>query len=335
MPKKPDESGRAGRGPSPEWPLRASSDNQRAQVPSHRATVPSASRAPRSLMKTSALATRGTAPARIGAKPPTPVAVKARPGKWLASTNQTGRHRKIEERVAAASEQLIAGITEAASASEELRRSMEQIASGAEEAASASQETLAVATSTAATLIQARERADASRRRTDTLQGTLVDSSSQITAWANNIKRNGERQAASVSVIEQLSQHAASIAEVTKTVSHVSDQTNLLALNAAIEAARAGDHGRGFAVVADEVRALAEASERSAREAQSFATQIQEEVKSVSLVIKEAATAATAEADNSSDRHPCARRPSQGSRRTDARQPDHRHRGARSRSRRA
>jgi methyl-accepting chemotaxis protein len=251
-------------------------------------------------MKTSALTTRGTARARTGAKPPpTPVAVKARRGKWSGSTDQTGRQRKIEERVAAASEQLIAGITEAASASEELRRSMEQIASGAEEAASASQETLAVATNTAATLIQARERADASRRRTDTLQGTLVDSSNQISAWASNIKRNGERQAASVSVIEQLSQHAASIAEVTKTVSHVSDQTNLLALNAAIEAARAGDHGRGFAVVADEVRALAETSEKSAREALSLATQIQAEVRSVSLVIKEAATAATAEADES------------------------------------
>ena len=56
------------------------------------------------------------------------------------------RQQKIEERIAAATEELSAGITEAASAAEELRRSMEQIASGAEEAASAAQETLAVAT---------------------------------------------------------------------------------------------------------------------------------------------------------------------------------------------
>ena len=40
-----------------------------------------------------------------------------------------------------------------------------------EEAASASQETLAVATNTARTLAQARDRADSSRRRTDALQG--------------------------------------------------------------------------------------------------------------------------------------------------------------------
>ena len=124
-------------------------------------------------------------------------------------------------------------------------------------------------------------------------------SSNQIGAWASNIKRNGERQAASVSVIEQLSQQAVSIADVTKTVGHVSDQTNLLALNAAIEAARAGDHGRGFAVVADEVRALAETSEKSAREAQALATRIQEQVNSIAATIKAAAEAAAAEVEKS------------------------------------
>ena len=126
-----------------------------------------------------------------------------------------------------------------------------------------------------------------------------METSNQIGAWANNIKHNGERQAGSVSIIEQLSQQAASIGDVTKTVGHVSDQTNLLALNAAIEAARAGDHGRGFAVVADEVRALAEASEKSAREAQNLAGSIQEQVTSVAAMIKAAADGAAAEAQKS------------------------------------
>ena len=122
----------------------------------------------------------------------------------------------------------------------------------------------------------------------------IAESSNQIGAWANNIKHNGERQAGSVAIIEKLSQQAASIGDVTKTVGHVSDQTNLLALNAAIEAARAGDHGRGFAVVADEVRALAETSEKSARDAQNLAAQIQDEVKSVAALIKTAAESASA-----------------------------------------
>ncbi len=173
---------------------------------------------------------------------------------------------------------------------------MEQIASGAEEAASAAQETLAVATSTAATLVQARDRAEGARRRTDALESLLVETTSQIGTWASNIKHNAGRQAGTVDIMAQLSGQATSIGDVTKTVSHVSDQTNLLALNAAIEAARAGDHGRGFAVVADEVRALAETSEKSARDVQTLAAQIETQVASMASAIKAAADTAAAEA---------------------------------------
>jgi methyl-accepting chemotaxis protein len=259
-----------------------------------------ASRGPKSLMKTSNLVTRAMVSGRSGATPASAAAsANGRQRKAAALANPAGRQQKIEERIAAATEELASGITQSASAAEELRRAMEQIASGAEEAASASQQTVAVATTTAATLAQARDRADSARRRTETLQGQLVETSNQIGAWANNIKHNGERQAGSVATIEQLSQQAASIGDVTKTVGQVSDQTNLLALNAAIEAARAGDHGRGFAVVADEVRALAEASEKSAREAQNLASSIQQQVASVAAMIKTASDGAAAEAEKS------------------------------------
>ena len=255
---------------------------------------------PKSLMKTSDLGAGRVSQRRSQPQPvsnPSPVASRRR---QPASPVISGRQQqKIEERIAAATEELSAGITEAASAAEELRRSMEQIASGAEEAASAAQETLAVATNTAATLVQARDRADGARRRTDALENLLVETSSQIATWAGNIKHNGDRQAGTVGIMAQLSGQAASIGDVTKTVSHVSDQTNLLALNAAIEAARASDHGRGFAVVADEVRALAETSEKSARDVQGLAAQIENQVGSMASIIKTAADTATTEAQKS------------------------------------
>jgi methyl-accepting chemotaxis protein len=243
-------------------------------------------------MKTSALVTQAgnRRPAAIKTSPTT----AAHPGR-SSGLPDLGRKQKIEERLAAATEQLGAGITEAASAAEELRRAMDQIATGADEAASASQETLAVANNTVTTLSQARERADASRRRMEVLRGMLSDCSTQIGDWANNVKRIGERQAASVTVIEQLSLQAAQIADVTQTVSEISDQTNLLALNAAIEAARAGDHGRGFAVVADEVRVLAETSEKGARDAQVLTTQTREQVTAIATAIKTVAESAVAE----------------------------------------
>ena len=255
---------------------------------------------PKSLMKTSALGAGRPAERRSSVQPASGSAsIPTHRRKPALGKTSGARQQKIEERIAAATEELSAGITEAASAAEELRRSMEQIASGAEEAASAAQETLGVATSTAATLVQARDRSEGARRRTDALETLLIETSNQIGMWASNIKHNGDRQAGTVEIMAQLSQQAASIGDVTKTVSHVSDQTNLLALNAAIEAARAGDHGRGFAVVADEVRALAETSEKSARDVQNLAAQIETQVGSVSSIIRTAAETATSEAEKS------------------------------------
>jgi methyl-accepting chemotaxis protein len=254
---------------------------------------------PRSLMKTSEIGATRPAQRRPGvqSKPgPAPAPTQRRKPSSVISDS---RQQKIEERIAATTEELSVGITEAASAAEQLRRSMEQIASGAEEAASAAQETLAVAGNTTATLMQARERSESARRRTDGLETLLVETSNQIGSWAGNIKQNGDRQAGTVDIMSQLSEQAASIGDVTKTVSHISDQTNLLALNAAIEAARAGDHGRGFAVVADEVRALAEASEKSASDVQGLAAQIETQVDSVASIIRTAGETAIAEAEKS------------------------------------
>jgi len=255
---------------------------------------------PKSLMKTSALGAGRPADRRTGVQPaPSSPSIPAQRRKPRPSNISGDRQQKIEERIAAATEQLSAGTTEAASAAEQLRRSMEQIASGAEQAASAAQETLAVATATAATLAQARGRSEGARRRTDALEALLIETSNQIEMWASNIKQNGARQAGTVEIMAKLSEQAASIGDVTRTVSQVSDQTNLLALNAAIEAARAGDHGRGFAVVADEVRALAETSEQSARDVQDLAAQIETQVGSVSSIIRTAAEIATSEAQKS------------------------------------
>ena len=112
---------------------------------------------PKSLMKTSALGAGRPADRRTGVQPaPSSPSIPAQRRKPRPSNISGDRQQKIEERIAAATEQLSAGTTEAASAAEQLRRSMEQIASGAEQAASAAQETLAVATATAATLAQAR-----------------------------------------------------------------------------------------------------------------------------------------------------------------------------------
>jgi len=202
---------------------------------------------------------------------------------------------KLSERLAAATEELASGLTEASAAAEELRRSMEQIASGASEAAGASQEQLAAIKQIVASLGVARTQAENSRRRTEAVEVVLAEAAVQIGTSVRAIERNGLRQGASVKAVSELERRAQDIGEITRVVSRISDQTNLLALNAAIEAARAGDHGLGFAVVADEVRALAVMSEKSAQDVQRLATAIQSDVTEIADALQKAAETAIGE----------------------------------------
>jgi methyl-accepting chemotaxis protein len=231
------------------------------------------------------------APGRPTARPP------ARNGQQNGATRRVAARpqNKISERLAAATEELASGLTEAAAAAEELRRAMEQIASGASEAAGASQEQLAAIKQVVTNLGVARSQAEATRRRTEAVEVVLAETVVQIGTSVRAIERNGVRQSASVDLIRELERHAQDISEITDAVSRISDQTNLLALNAAIEAARAGDHGRGFAVVADEVRALAETSEKSSQGVQKLATAIQADVREVAAALQQAAEAAVNE----------------------------------------
>ncbi len=206
------------------------------------------------------------------------------------------RREKAAERIAAATEELAAGLIEAAAAAAQLRRAMEQIAAGAEEANAAGAKQLEAVKTIAGNLDLARTEAGGSERRTASVQVALAEASGQITSTVRAIEENTGRQQTAVAVITELERQAQDIGEIARTVSRISDQTNLLALNAAIEAARAGDHGRGFAVVADEVRSLAEISEKSAQEVQGFTRTIQADVLQIVQAVTAAAENAAAEA---------------------------------------
>lgn len=254
------------------------------------------------LVKTSALSSKQGAPT---AKPDDPASVgdrvRVENAQRRAKVRSRARHEQAAERIGAATEELAAGITEAAAAAEELRRSLEQIASAAEEAAGASQESQAAVNSLSAIFAQGRERAETSSKKAESLQALLVESAAQVESLITAVQDNSDRQLRAVEVVGTLEAQAANIGEITRTVADVSDQTNLLALNAAIEAARAGEHGRGFSVVADEVRAFAETSEKSAREVQDLASSISTQVRSIVVRIKSAADRAQLESQSGRD----------------------------------
>jgi methyl-accepting chemotaxis protein len=240
------------------------------------------------LVKTSQLAAKANAAKAGQAGTLSPGAEKTTAARRSQDRSRL-RQQKAAERIGAATEELASGVAEAASAAEELRRALEQIASGAEEAAGAAHESLSATTHLSVRFSETRAEAEAARRRTEDLQGIVLDSAAQIEGSVTAIETNAARQIGSVAVIDDLQAQAESIGSTTIAVADISDRTNLLALNAAIEAARAGEEGKGFAVVADEVRALAETAERSSRDVTKHAQTIVDGVREIADLVKSAA----------------------------------------------
>ncbi|NQY95094.1 MAG: HAMP domain-containing protein, partial [Campylobacteraceae bacterium] len=135
--------------------------------------------------------------------------------------------------------------------------SANEIVSGLEEVSSASNNLSKSATSQAASL--------------EETSVAIEEMAANIKISTDNI-HNTSALAKEVSVMaidggSSVNKTAAVTQEVAQKISLIEDiayQTNLLALNAAIEAARAGENGKGFAVVAVEVRKLAERSQELA-----------------------------------------------------------------------
>jgi methyl-accepting chemotaxis protein len=230
--------------------------------------------------------------------PIAPSAPKHVVSKHREQSRTRARQEKAAERIGAATEELAAGMAQAASAAQELGHSLVLIARSAEEAGGAAQESQASINNLGSVFAQARSKAEESRLKTDKLQGLVSEIGAQIEGLAASVQENSAGQLVSVQLVSGLESQAAGIGEITVTVGDISDQTNLLALNAAIEAARAGDHGLGFAVVADEVRAFAEVSEKSARDVKVLADGIALEVRTISAKIKSAGEQAQVEAGN-------------------------------------
>ena len=177
------------------------------------------------------------------------------------------------------------GVTQIASAAEELSAVTEQTNAGVN---SQKVETDQVATAMhemAATVQEvARNAEHASQAATDA--DGQARAGDQVVAQAiAQIERLAVEVNRSTEAMGQLQQESQKIGSVMDVIKSVAEQTNLLALNAAIEAARAGEAGRGFAVVADEVRGLAQRTQKSTEEIEVLVAGLQSGTQQVANVM--------------------------------------------------
>jgi methyl-accepting chemotaxis protein len=177
------------------------------------------------------------------------------------------------------------GVTQIASAAEELSAVTEQTSAGVnsqkvetDQVATAMNEMSATVQEVARNAEQASHaaaNADKEARAGDKVVGEAIV---QIERLASEVVRSAD-------AMTRLEQESDKIGKVMDVIKAVAEQTNLLALNAAIEAARAGEAGRGFAVVADEVRGLAQRTQQSTEEIEALVSGLQNGTRQVSSIM--------------------------------------------------
>ncbi|WP_425414205.1 methyl-accepting chemotaxis protein [Pseudomonas cremoricolorata] len=177
------------------------------------------------------------------------------------------------------------GVTQIASAAEELSAVTEQTSAGAN---SQKVETDQVATAMhemAATVQEVARNAEQASVAATSADGVARDGERVVGEAISQIERLAGEVHRSSEAMNSLQQESQKIGSVMDVIKSVAEQTNLLALNAAIEAARAGEAGRGFAVVADEVRGLAQRTQKSTEEIEALIEGLHKGTQQVATVM--------------------------------------------------
>jgi methyl-accepting chemotaxis protein len=175
----------------------------------------------------------------------------------------------------------------------EVREGVESVASASGRIAAGNQDLSSRTEAQASSL----EQTAASMEQLTTTVRSSADSAKQASQLAGAASaaasKGGEVVEQVILTMEQISGSSRQISEIINVIDGIAFQTNILALNAAVEAARAGEQGRGFSVVASEVRSLAQKSAQAAREIKAMISDSVEKVEAGGRLVNAAGASMT------------------------------------------
>jgi methyl-accepting chemotaxis protein len=177
------------------------------------------------------------------------------------------------------------GVTQIASAAEELSAVTEQTSVGVNNQKIETDQVATAMHEMTATVQEVASNADQASQAAATADGEAREGDKVVGEAIVQIERLAEEVVRSTEAMTLLQQESNKIGSVMDVIKAVAEQTNLLALNAAIEAARAGEAGRGFAVVADEVRGLAQRTQKSTEEIEELVAGLRSGTEQVTSVM--------------------------------------------------
>ncbi|MBC3956661.1 MULTISPECIES: methyl-accepting chemotaxis protein [Pseudomonas] len=177
------------------------------------------------------------------------------------------------------------GVTQIASAAEQLSAVTEQTCSGVNTQKEETDQVATAMNEMAATVQEVARNAQEASRSAAQADQQAREGDQVVGQAITQIEQLAREVVNSTQAMNQLKQESGKIVGVLDVIKSVSQQTNLLALNAAIEAARAGEAGRGFAVVADEVRSLAQRTQKSTEEIEELIAALQTGTQQVATTL--------------------------------------------------
>ena len=165
---------------------------------------------------------------------------------------------------------------------DEVTKAAKSLHSNAGTLLNATEKTAEEATQAAAGAEQASTNLQSVASATEEMNASIAEITRQVSHASETANAAVATGAGTEATIRSLNEASSRIGQVVGLIQTIAAQTNLLALNATIEAARAGEAGRGFTVVASEVKGLAGQTAKATGE-------ISEQVASIQSVAGEVA----------------------------------------------